>query len=70
MTEMDIPAEGWEMCGTDLFDQADEILAAILDILFDQEIQPMGISTKGHGNIYSKEHKAVIEEKILSRGSN
>ena len=39
MTEMDIPAEGWEMCGTDLFDQADEILAAILDILFDQEIQ-------------------------------
>jgi len=71
MTEMDIPAViGWEICGTDIFDQADEILSAILDILFELEIQPMGISTMGHGNIYSKKHKAVIEEKIFSRSAD
>jgi hypothetical protein len=71
MTEMDIPAGiGWETCGTDIFDQADEILSAVLDILFELEIQPMGISTMGHGNIYSKEHKAVIEEKIFSRSAD
>ena len=54
------------MCETDLFDQADEILPAILGILFELEIQPMCISTMGHGNSYSKEHKAVIEDMVFS----
>jgi len=30
----------------------------------------LGISTKGFGNIYSKEHKIVLEEKVFSRSAD
>ena len=52
------------------FDQADEIWSAVFDLISELEIQPIGISTKGFGNIYSKEHKAVLEEKVFSRSAD
>ena len=69
ITEMDTNHQSFQQCGTDIFDQADEIWAAVLDLVSDLEIQPIGISTYGFGNIYSNAHKAVLEEKVFSRGN-
>ena len=69
MTEMDTAHQSFAICGTDLFDQADEIWAAVFNRVFEQENPPIGVSTYGFGNIYSKEHKAVLEEKVFSRSS-
>ena len=70
ITEMDTNHQSFQQCGTDIFDQADEIWAAVLDLVSDLEIQPIGISTGGFGNIYSNAHKAVLEEKVFSRGNS
>ena len=70
ISEMDTNHRGFAYCGTDIFDQADEIWSAVLDLISELEIQPIGISTKGFGNIYSKEHKAVLEEKVFSRSAD
>ena len=70
ISEMDTGHKGFVFCGTDMFDQADEIWSAVLDLISELEIQPIGISTKGLGNIYSQEHKAVLEEKVFSRSAD
>ena len=69
ISEMDTSHKGFAFCGTDIFDQADEIWSAVLDLISELEIQPIGISTKGFGNIYSQEHKTVLEERIISRSA-
>jgi hypothetical protein len=70
ISEMDSNHKGFAFCGTDMFDQADEIWSAVFDLISELEIQPIGISTKGFGNIYSQEHKALIEEKLFSRSAS
>ena len=70
ISEMDTSHKSFAHCGTDIFDQADEIWSAVFDLISELEIQPIGISTKGFGNIYSQEHKAVIEDMVFSRGSD
>ena len=70
ISEMDTNSRSFEGCGTDMFDQADEIWSAVLDLISELEIQPIGISTYGFGNIYSKEHKAVLQEKVFSRSAD
>ena len=42
----------------------------MLDILFDQPVPPVGGRGYGLGNIYSADHKAVLEEKLFSRGAD
>ena len=70
ISEMDTSHKSFAYCGTDMFDQADEIWSAVLDLISELEIQPIGIATKGFGNIYSQEHKAVLEEKVFSRSAD
>ena len=65
--ELSIDFTGFEMCGTDLNDQADEIYSAVLDILFGQEVPPVGIAAIG--NVFSHDHKTVLEEKLFSRSA-
>lgn len=54
-----------ELCGTDLEEQADEIHAAMLDLLFTQEIPPVGVSLLG--NVYSQEHRVALDRHLFSR---
>ena len=56
------------MCGTDLNDQADDIYSDVLDILFEQEVPPVGIAAIG--NVFSHDHKVVLEEKLFSRSAD
>ena len=57
-------------CGTDFYDLADQITSSMIDILFDQPVPPVGGPVYGLGNIYSADHKAVLEEKLFSRGAD
>ena len=66
--ELSIDFSGFEKCGTDLNDQADEIYSAVLEILFEQEVPPVGIP--GIGNVFSHDHKVVLEEKLISRSAD
>ena len=49
-------------------DPGNYIYSAVLDILFEQEVPPVGIAAIG--NVFSLDHKAVIEEKIFSRSTD
>tara|TARA_B100000745_G_scaffold282424_1_gene215748 strand:- start:438 stop:692 length:255 start_codon:yes stop_codon:yes gene_type:complete len=66
--ELSIEDQAFERCGTDLYDQADEIYSAVLDILFEQEVPPVGMT--GIGNVFSLDHKIVLEEKLFSRSAD
>ena len=66
--ELDIDFTAFETCGTDLNDQADEIYSAVLDILFEQEVPPVGIAAIGI--VFSHDHKVVLEEKLFSRSAD
>jgi len=66
--ELSLDFDSFEICGTDLNDQADEIYSAVLDILFEQEIPPVGMA--GIGNVFSHDHKIVLEEKLFSRSAD
>jgi len=54
-------------CGTDFYDLAPQMTEMMLDILFDQPAPLVGGPIFGLGNIYSAEHKVVLEEKLFSR---
>ena len=54
-------------CGTDYYDLATQITELMLDILFDQPVPPIGGPVFGLGNIYSSEHKAVLERGFFAR---
>ena len=56
-------------CGTDYYDVADQITSSMLDILFDQAVPPVGGPIYGLGNIYSKEHKVVLEQGFFARST-
>ena len=43
---------------------------AVFDLIAELEVQSMGILTKGFGNIYSKENKAILEEKVFSNSED
>ena len=43
---------------------------AVFDLIAELDVQSIGILTMGFGNIYSKEHKAVLEEKELSHSKD
>ncbi len=53
------------LCGTNLADQADEIHGAMLDKIFEQSVAPVGISVLG--NLYSVDHRDVLEERLFFR---
>ena len=63
----------FERCGTDPYDRSDEIYSIVLDILFEQEVPPVGFlatSTGSIGNVFSRDHKIVLEEKLFSRSAD
>ena len=71
--ELDIDFTAFETCGTDLNDQADEIYSAVLDILFEQEVPPVGFLAASTGfvlSVVSHDHKVVLEEKLFSRSAD
>ena len=63
----------FERCGTDPYDRSDEIYSMVLDILFEQEVTPVGFlggTTGGIGSVFSHDHKVVLEEKLFSRSAD
>ena len=49
-------------------DPGNYIYSAVLDILFEQEVPPVGIAAIG--NVFSHDHKIVLEEKLFSRSAD
>ena len=54
-------------CGTDFYDLAVPITELMLDILFDQRVPLISGPVFGLGNIYSVEHKTVLEQGLFAR---
>jgi hypothetical protein len=71
--ELHTSSPSFERCGTDPYDQADEIYSAVLDILFEQEVPPVGFLAASTGfavGVFSHDHKIVLEEKLFSRSAD
>ena len=63
----------FERCGTDPYDRSDEIYSIVLDILFEQEVPPVGFLAASTGfvlSVFSHDHKIVLEEKLFSRSAD
>ena len=63
----------FEKCGTDPYDRSDEIYSMVLDILFEQEVPPVGFLAASTGfavGVFSYDHKIVLEEKLFSRSAD
>ena len=54
-------------CESDYYQVAGQITSSMLDILFEQAVPPVGGPVYGLGNIYSTEHKAVLEQGFFAR---
>ncbi len=66
--EMELNESRFEtLCGTDLGDEAADIHAAMLDLVFDQEVPPAGVSLLG--NVYSEEHREALDSHLFDRAT-
>ena len=54
-----------ELCGTNMAKESVSIMEAMLDVIFAQPVQPIGIDYRGQ--IYSAEHLNVIEDRIFGK---